>query len=119
MFLCSLQEGIDITNPEYYSKITREQLQSIMRGDNEVQIPLFEERLIVLHEVGAALLSKYNGTFVNCLKKANKSAAKLLDIIVTDFPCFRDVATYNGLKVNRNLNYVTDIIRILVYLYES
>ncbi|CAB3240127.1 unnamed protein product [Arctia plantaginis] len=95
----AMKEGIDITNPGYYSKITKEQLQSILRGDNEVQIPLFEERFSVLHEVGAVLLTKYNGTFVNCLKEANKSAVKLLDIIVNDFPCFRDVATYKGQKV--------------------
>uniref|UniRef100_A0A182SZC5 Queuosine 5'-phosphate N-glycosylase/hydrolase n=1 Tax=Anopheles maculatus TaxID=74869 RepID=A0A182SZC5_9DIPT len=31
----AMQEGIDITNPAYYSKITVEQLESILRSDTE------------------------------------------------------------------------------------
>ncbi|XP_075991899.1 queuosine 5'-phosphate N-glycosylase/hydrolase [Anticarsia gemmatalis] len=95
----AIKEGIDIANPEYYSKITAEQLCTIMRSDNEVQMPLFDERITVLHEVGTVLLKKYNGTFKNCLKEANKSAVKLLEIVVNDFPCFRDEATFKGQKV--------------------
>lgn len=96
----AIKEGVDITNPVYYSKITAEQLKSIMRGDNEATIPLFNERLSALHEVGTVLLNKYNGTFVECIKQANKSATKLLEIIVNEFPCFRDEAIFKGQKVS-------------------
>ncbi|CAH0592127.1 unnamed protein product [Chrysodeixis includens] len=96
----AIKEGIDITNPEYYSKITEDQLRTIMRGDNEATIPLFEQRLSVLHEVGSILLEKYNGTFVTCLKEANKSATKLLEIIVDNFTCFQDEVTFKGQKVS-------------------
>ncbi|KOB65016.1 Uncharacterized protein OBRU01_23193, partial [Operophtera brumata] len=96
----AVKEGHDITNPEYYSKITTEQLQIIMRGDNEATIPLFEERLSVLHEVGSILLNKFNGTFRNCIKEADKSAVKLLDIIVNNFPCFQDEAVFKSTKVS-------------------
>ncbi|XP_047035965.1 queuosine salvage protein [Helicoverpa zea] len=95
----AIKNGIDITNPEYYSKITEDQLRDIMKGDNAATIPLFNERISVLHEVGAILLEKYNGTFVTCLKEANKSAVKLLEIIVDNFPCFRDEAVFEGQKV--------------------
>ncbi|XP_012545868.2 queuosine 5'-phosphate N-glycosylase/hydrolase [Bombyx mori] len=95
----AIKEGYDITNPEYYSKITTEQLEMIMRGDNEAKIPLFTERMSVLHETGAILLEKYNGTFTTCLKEANKSALKLLEIIVNNFPSFRDEAVYKGQKL--------------------
>lgn len=71
-----------------------------MRGDNEATIPLFEERLTVLHEVGSILLNKYNGTFLTCLKEADKSAVKLLDIIVNNFPCFQDEAIFKSTKVS-------------------
>ncbi|CAH2989606.1 unnamed protein product [Chilo suppressalis] len=96
----ALKEGHDITNPEYYSKITKEQLATIVRGDNDIAIPLFEERLSVLHEVGKILLDKYNGSFKTCLKEADKSALKLLRIIVESFPCFRDEAVYKGKPVS-------------------
>ncbi|XP_026758870.2 queuosine salvage protein [Galleria mellonella] len=96
----AVKEGIDITNPKYYSKITENQLRTIMRSDNEAEIPLFDKRLSTLHEVGTILLQKYNGTFVSCLKEANKSAVKLLQIIVDSFPCFRDEVVYKGTKVS-------------------
>lgn len=70
-----------------------------MRGDNATQIPLFNERISVLHEVGDILFKKYNGTFETCLKEADKSAIKLLEIIVDNFPCFRDEALYKEKKV--------------------
>ncbi|KAJ8735232.1 hypothetical protein PYW07_006852 [Mythimna separata] len=95
----ALKNGVDITNPKFYSTITKDELQFLMKGDNEATIPLFEERIAVLHEVGKILLDKYNGTFETCVKEANKSAVKLLEIIVENFPCFRDEATYKGQKV--------------------
>lgn len=84
----------------YYSKITKEDLKIILRSDNEAQVPLFDERLSVLHEVGEILLKKYNGTFKTCLEMADKSAVKLLELIVDSFPCFRDEAVYNGNAVS-------------------
>lgn len=74
-------------------------MKHIFRGDNEAEIPLFDQRLRVLQEVGTKLLEKYDGTFENCLKLANRSAAKLINIVVEDFPCFNDVAQYKGKHV--------------------
>ncbi|KAL0851594.1 hypothetical protein ABMA28_007375 [Loxostege sticticalis] len=96
----ALKEGIDITNPQYYSKITENELKTILRSDNNAQVPLFNERLSILHEVGKVLIEKYNGTFTTCLKLANKSAEKLLELIVNDFPCFRDEAVFKGKTVS-------------------
>ncbi|KAI5632868.1 putative queuosine, q, salvage protein family domain-containing protein [Phthorimaea operculella] len=96
----AIKEGHDITNPTYYTKITEDQLAHILRGDNAAKIPLVENRLSVLHEVGKILLEKYNGTFQTCLKEADKSAVKLLKIVVENFPCFRDEATYKGKQVS-------------------
>lgn len=41
---------------------------------------------------------KFDGSFVNCITKANYSAANLLDIIVDNFPSFRDIHDFNGRK---------------------
>ncbi|XP_046753500.1 queuosine salvage protein [Diprion similis] len=89
------------TDPNVYSKITKENLQFILRGDNpSAKVPLFMERLKCLHEVGRVLVEKYDGSFVNCIKSCNKSAEKLLELIVTEFECFRDEADYKGHKVS-------------------
>lgn len=51
-----------ITDPKFYSTITKEELEYILRGDDEVtKIPLLAERLKCLHEVGKVLVEKYDG----------------------------------------------------------
>lgn len=96
-----MKEGIDITNPKFLSDVTMEQLDNILRGDDgETKAPLLKERVECLHQVGAKLLVKYDGNFENVVKAANGSAQKLLQLIVDEFPCFRDEAVYNGQRVS-------------------
>lgn len=94
-----LQENIDIVNPKFYATITEEQLKKILRSDTDVQIPLFPERIKVLHEVGSCLLENFEGSFENVVKQSGNSAVKLLNLIVDNFKCFRDEATYKDEKV--------------------
>ncbi|CAO1442906.1 unnamed protein product [Diamesa hyperborea] len=94
------KEGIDMLNPAFYVTITLEQLEKIMRSDDgQTKVPLLEERVKCLHEVGQMLLDKYDGQFLNCIKLAENSSEKLLKLIVEDFPCFRDEAVYNKQRV--------------------
>jgi hypothetical protein len=95
----AIDEGFDITNPKFYSKITECELEYIFRSSTSVKIPLFEERLKVLRETGRFLNDNFEGNFVNCIKAANKSAKKLLEIIVDNFPSYRDEANYQDRKV--------------------
>lgn len=95
------RNGIDITNANYYSKITCEELAEILRGDdNETKVPLLEERVKCLHEVGSILIEKYQGKFETCLAEADHSARRLLHIITDEFPCYRDEAEWNGVGVS-------------------
>jgi hypothetical protein len=75
----------------------REDLENVLRGNT--QIPLFEERMGILHEIGSVLARKYDGHFMNAVRAAGWDASKLLELITTDFPSYDDHATYNGLKV--------------------
>lgn len=59
-----------------------------------------KERVECLHEVGSKLLEKYDGDFKNVVIAANGSAKKLLELIVEEFPCFRDEADFNGKRVS-------------------
>lgn len=97
----AMKEGIDITNAKFLSTITLEQLEKILRSDNgETKAPLLQERIECLHQVGSKLLEKYDGNFENVVKAANGSAQKLLQIVVEDFPCFKDEAVFNGQRVS-------------------
>lgn len=93
-------DGLDITNPEFYAKIDLDTLSKIFRPDDATtSIPLLEKRLECLHQVGERLSSKWQGQFENVIKAANKSAVALLQLIVEEFPCFRDVAQFAGKEV--------------------
>ncbi|KAL0279375.1 UNVERIFIED_CONTAM: hypothetical protein PYX00_000954 [Menopon gallinae] len=106
MALCAainraLDEGFAITDPDYYSKVSIDDLKRIFRGDDEsCGIPLLNERQKCLHEVGKVLLEKFDGSFVNCIKSCGNSAENLLKIIVGNFNCFKDEGVYNNVSVS-------------------
>lgn len=97
----AMNEGIDITNPKFYSSISLEQLEKILRSDDGItKSALLEERRECLIEVGKKLISDFDGNFENVVKAANGSAEKFLNLIVDNFPCFRDEADFNGKRVS-------------------
>ncbi|KAL3280962.1 hypothetical protein HHI36_004187 [Cryptolaemus montrouzieri] len=90
----------EFLQPKYYSAITEQELQKILKSDNDVQIPLLSERVKCLHEVGTVLLEKFDGSFEKLVTEADHSAEKLLNLIVNNFECFRDEAQYKGKTVS-------------------
>lgn len=63
-------------------------------------IPLIEERARILREVGVIVQSKFDSSFSNIVKSANKSAACLLSILTNNFPNFQDHAIYKGHQIH-------------------
>lgn len=96
----ALQDGIPITNPEFYANITLDQLSAILRSDGGDEMPLLEKRVAVLRETGKILIEKFHGTFVTALSQCDKSAKKLLKIVIENFPSYKDEADYCGHKVS-------------------
>ncbi|MFQ5474862.1 MAG: queuosine salvage family protein, partial [Candidatus Nanoarchaeia archaeon] len=62
-------------------------------------IPLFEERLNILKEIGTVLFGKFDSDFTNLIRKADGDSQKLLSLIVENFSSFEDSSTYNGKRV--------------------
>jgi hypothetical protein len=101
----AVEEGIPLWDADYLSKMSREQLMHIFRGvpnaghpEGEM-IPLLEQRLENVHEVGRVLLEHYDGQFANAVKQADSSAVRLVLLLAQQFPSFRDVASYRGHEV--------------------
>ncbi len=92
-----MREGFPLINFEYCSKISRDDFSEILRGN--VEIPLFKERLNILHEIGSAMVKKYKGDLALFLKKANGDALKLLKMIVLEFPSFYDSSIYKDKEI--------------------
>ncbi|XP_029169855.1 queuosine salvage protein-like [Nylanderia fulva] len=96
----AIEDGKPIWNPEYYTKMTKSELKCILQSDDgEPEIPLIDERLRILHEVGEVLLQKYKGTFMECLKLSEYDADKLMKLLFDEFESYRDEVIYDGKKV--------------------
>ncbi|WP_052889741.1 queuosine 5'-phosphate N-glycosylase/hydrolase [Thermogemmatispora carboxidivorans] len=95
----AVEEGRPIWDAAYLRAMSREELALIFRSEQEQQIPLFEERLTHVHEVGRVLLERFDGQFSQAVAQAAGSAVRLVQLLVEAFPSFRDVARYRQREV--------------------
>jgi hypothetical protein len=93
-FTKALAEGIPITDGRYLANLSSGDLSCILRGN--VEIPMFEERLTILREVGRTLLNSYKGRFLNVIRSAQGSAPNLVRRLVEDFLSFNDTVQVDG-----------------------
>jgi hypothetical protein len=109
----AIQEGYNILDFNFCANLSAEEFNNILRANTE--IPLFEERLKVVNEIGRIALEKYNGQIVNLIKEANHDSQKLLNLIIANFPGFEDESVYNGQTIffNKRAQLLTsDIYQI-------
>ena len=93
----AIENKFPILEPKYLSDISAENLSKILEGN--IQIPLIEERLNILREIGTILMSKFNGDFTEMIKEAKGDSQQLLSLLLENFPSFEDSSTYNGKRI--------------------
>jgi len=93
----AIENKIPILDAKYLSIISESEFSKIFKGN--IQIPLFQERLRIIQDIGKILLKKFDGDFTNVIKRANGDSQKLLELIVNNFPSFEDSSIYKGKKV--------------------
>ena len=84
-------------SPNYLANIQRTDLETILRGS--VEIPLLDERLKILNEVGMNTQKKYTGDFRSIVDSAKGDVVRFIDTLVDTFPSFEDVSNYKCRKV--------------------
>jgi hypothetical protein len=106
----AVEEGYPLWDAAYLAQISEADLAAILRPADApatTHVPLLPERLANLRELGQGLLAGSSGTITDggetairaLLDEAGGSAARLVDLVVTRFPSFADVATYDDLRV--------------------
>ncbi|KAG2362948.1 hypothetical protein BDR07DRAFT_1471486 [Suillus spraguei] len=107
----ALEEGIPIIDPKFYSSETLcpdSLIAHVFRAapQSTESIPLFNERLAIMREVGAILCSDdFGGSylgFLEAFQRRHENQGTALDLVqfVTDsFPSFRDERMFNGRRV--------------------
>uniref|UniRef100_A0A8C6T7F0 Queuosine 5'-phosphate N-glycosylase/hydrolase n=1 Tax=Neogobius melanostomus TaxID=47308 RepID=A0A8C6T7F0_9GOBI len=103
MTLCAaitraLDEGVSITDPEFFSHISLEKLRHVLRSDNDTPMPMMEERHQVLTE-GGRVLMEHGGSFRSFMSQAGNDAQKMVQLITERIPSYRDQATYQGRRI--------------------
>ena len=86
-------ESFPLFDGAYLANIPETDARHVLRGN--VEIPMFQERLEILHEVGQVLVEQFGGTFDNLIHAAENDAVALVRLLVTRFPSFNDVTTYD------------------------
>lgn len=93
----ALEEDKDVLNPAYLATISKSELAHILRGN--IEIPLLDERVQILNEIGKVLSEKFDGQFSRLIEKADKDTLVLVDSILENFPSFQDFAQYKSKEV--------------------
>lgn len=106
--LRAIEKKIPILESSFLKTITLQQFKKILRGRGELL--LLPERVKILHEIGEVLEKKFQGEFVNLVKKANQDVIKLIKLILADFPSFRDENFYRERRV-----YFYKKVQLLAY----
>ena len=100
----AIESGVPLLDGEYLSSITYKELEKIY--NEKSNMPMLQDRLEILNEVGDVLCRKYGGRFHNILEDYEDGEAMMFDNgrgfvekLISDFPSFRDESTYNGVSI--------------------
>jgi Potential Queuosine, Q, salvage protein family len=104
MFAClnrAMNSGIPMTDGKFLAKVTRPELDKIFAGN--IEMPMLDEKLEVLHQVGSVLAEKYDGRFHNFIKSCPPllydGGNGLVERMAREFPRFNDVSEYDGHEI--------------------
>ena len=97
----AMDNGVPFLDGKFLAKITRSELNKVFEGN--IEMPMLDEKLAVLHEVGNVLAEKYDGKFHkvvhSCSPKLYDNGNGLIDRLVKEFPRFNDVSMLDGHEI--------------------
>jgi hypothetical protein len=97
----AVDNGVPFLDGNYLEKMTRADLDKVFQGN--IEMPMLDEKLEVLHQVGQVLAQKYDGRFHNfvksCSPKLYDNGNGLIDRLVKEFPRFNDVSMLDGHEI--------------------
>jgi hypothetical protein len=101
LFACmkrALDNGTPVLDGKFLAQVTRSELEKIFAGN--IQMPMLDEKMEVLHQVGKVLADEYDGRFHNfirsCSPRLYDNGKGMVDRMVTEFARFNDVSEYDG-----------------------
>ena len=97
----AIDNGVPFLDGNYLARITRAELNKVFEGN--IEMPMLDEKLEVLHQVGKVLAEKYDGRFHKfvhlCSPRLYDNGNGLVDRMVKEFPRFNDVSMVDGHEI--------------------
>ena len=97
----TIASGYDLTSGDVMAGLTIQDLEKIFKGN--IKMPMLEERLTILNQVGIKLVDSYEGSWIkfinSCPQKLYHNGEGLVEKLVTEFPRFNDVSDFQGDEV--------------------
>lgn len=93
--------GIPITSPSFWNSddFTHDVLANVFRSATTEPIPLLNERFDCLREAGAVLATHFDGKVSSLVTRADRSAGRLVNLLVRYLACFRDEHEFHRERV--------------------
>ena len=97
----AIRAGVPFFDGAYLSAVSRAQLETVFSGT--ISMPMLDERVSILNDVGRMLCQRYAGHFHNfvrsCSAKLYDGGNGILERLVSEFPRFDDRSSYGDLSV--------------------
>ena len=101
LFACmkrALDEGVPVLDGAFLTRLTRQQMEKIFAAN--IELPMLDEKMEILREVGKILAERYDGRFHRflrtCSQKLYDGGNGLVERLASEFPRFNDVSDYDG-----------------------
>lgn len=90
-----IESGFPLLDPKYLATIPEADLQKVLAGN--IEIPLFNNRLQLLRDLGKGVQDRFTGSFTAIANRGNNDALGIVKVLVDEFPTvFKDEADYHG-----------------------
>jgi putative queuosine salvage protein len=101
LFACvkrALDRGTPFLDGEFLAHLTRPHMEQIFAAN--IELPMLDEKMQILRDVGKVLEKKYQGRFHNfvrsCSPRLYDGRNGLIERLATEFQRFNDVSEYDG-----------------------
>lgn len=101
LFACikrAMDQGVPVLDGAFLARVTRPELERMLAAN--IELPMLDEKMQILHEAGAVLTAKYEGRFHNFVKSCSPrlygNGNGLIEGLVSEFPRFNDVSEFDG-----------------------
>ena len=85
------EEALPVWDAHYLAELDEARVAHLLRGEGRPP-PLLAQRAAHLREAGQVLLSRWGGQMANLVQAAHGEALALVQLVVGEFPSFRDEA---------------------------